>query len=257
VERAVPRAAPLALPVQRVSCAALRFVAQGNTAATQAATNALQPVRYAVWVVRRSAEALRVAPLALPAQQASCVALQFVARDNTAATQAAVDARQPVRHAFWVVRGPDEARRPLSVSLVEPGHEPDLRSDTTAIFEPFFTTKGEGKGTGLGLATTFGVVKLAGGSIDVHSELDLGTTFKIYLPCVTGQMVAEQAAGNLGDMPGGSETMLLVEDQAVVRRLAIKVLGRLEYRYCAVERGLVAKPAKENVVAPAPSGAVE
>jgi two-component system, cell cycle sensor histidine kinase and response regulator CckA len=99
------------------------------------------------------------------------------------------------------------------------------------VFEPFFTTKGVGKGTGLGLATVYGIVKQSGGDIRVHSERGRGSTFKIYLP----QVMAGEAGGierlNEGvDMPRGSETILLVEDDDAVRMLARVTLERTGYR---------------------------
>src|SRR5439155_18649720 len=87
------------------------------------------------------------------------------------------------------------------------------------IFEPFFTTKETGKGTGLGLSTVYGIVKQSGGYVFAQSELERGTTFRIYLPRV------EDAAESLGSThpsqsaTGGSETVLLVEDEESVRQL--------------------------------------
>src|SRR5574341_1934458 len=81
------------------------------------------------------------------------------------------------------------------------------------LFEPFFTTKEPGKGTGLGLATAYGIIKQSGGHIGVHSEPGRGAMFRIYLPRVDG---AAEATGSLGERspaPQGSEIVLLVEDQ--------------------------------------------
>ena len=91
------------------------------------------------------------------------------------------------------------------------------------VFEPFFTTKDEGRGTGLGLATVFGIIKQSGGQVEVYSEVGLGTTFKIYLPTVE-EVDATTPSQDPQTVPGGKETILLVEDQADVRRLALIAL---------------------------------
>jgi CheY-like chemotaxis protein len=97
------------------------------------------------------------------------------------------------------------------------------------LFEPFFTTKDPGRGTGLGLATCYGVVQEAGGRIAVTSRLGEGSTFTIYLPL--DESVAEEAPppDDAGYLPGGSETVLLVEDEEAVRDLAAFVLGEQGY----------------------------
>lgn len=98
------------------------------------------------------------------------------------------------------------------------------------IFEPFFTTKGPDQGTGLGLATVYGIIKQSGGHIAVYSEPGQGTTFKIYLPHIQSlNDVHSSDRPETGVVPGGSETILLVEDQAEVRDLAARVLQQQEY----------------------------
>jgi len=105
------------------------------------------------------------------------------------------------------------------------------------LFEPFFTTKGKGHGTGLGLATTFGVVRQAGGSIEVTSEEDQGTTFRIYIPAVeekAEKLVKESLS--LG-MLKGRETILLVEDEESVRKMALTMLKNLGYKVIEARDG--------------------
>jgi PAS domain S-box-containing protein len=96
------------------------------------------------------------------------------------------------------------------------------------IFEPFYTTKEHGKGTGLGLATCYGIVKQSGGHIAFYSEPDRGTTFKIYLPRA-GEQAALLPREEPVPLPSGSETVLLVEDEALVRDIAAQTLRARGY----------------------------
>ena len=95
------------------------------------------------------------------------------------------------------------------------------------IFEPFFTTKGPGKGTGLGLATVYGIVKQSGGHVRVYSEPGVGTAFRIYFPRTDAAVEAETSTD--AALPRGQETVLLVEDEEEVRRFTREVLERLGY----------------------------
>jgi len=98
------------------------------------------------------------------------------------------------------------------------------------IFEPFFTTKELGKGTGLGLSTVYGIVKQSGGNIWVYSELDRGTTFKIYLPRVDEGAQEYKRASDLDHLAYGTETILLVEDEETLRKLAHQILSTYGYQ---------------------------
>jgi two-component system cell cycle sensor histidine kinase/response regulator CckA len=122
----------------------------------------------------------------------------------------------------------------LAVSDTGAGMDEDMQA---RIFDPFFTTKEKGKGTGLGLSTVYGIVKQSGGNIWVYSELGHGTTFKVYLPELAAGSQKTEAAIVESPMPGGSETILLVEDEEVVRGLARKILEHAGYSVLDANRG--------------------
>ncbi len=105
------------------------------------------------------------------------------------------------------------------------------------IFDPFFTTKKEGQGTGLGLATVYGIVKQHNGHIEVYSEIGEGTTFKVYFPQVHEKAEAIVRKSPLADLPRGGETVFIVEDESMVRNIAIKILTRLGYKVMNAENG--------------------
>ncbi len=114
------------------------------------------------------------------------------------------------------------------------------------VFEPFFSTKGVGQGTGLGLSTCYGIVKQSGGHISVYSELGRGTTFKIYLPQVERQAKIPVPRLDSPDLPRGTETILLVEDDPALREMAATLLRRLGYTVLAAANGIEALSLKQQ-----------
>jgi len=108
------------------------------------------------------------------------------------------------------------------------------------IFEPFFTTKEVGQGTGLGLATVYGIVKQNKGDIQVSSRLNQGTTFSIFLPRIDEELVVSDLISPRETMPGGSETILLVEDNDSVRGFAKEVLQGVGYAVLEASDGRAA-----------------
>jgi CheY-like chemotaxis protein len=118
------------------------------------------------------------------------------------------------------------------------------------IFEPFFTTKEQGKGTGLGLATVYGIVKQSGGNIGIYSEPGRGTVFKVYLPAARQGAGAGGSQCGLRPAPNGTETVLLVEDEPSVRSLARQSLAAYGYRVLEAANGEEAVNISEQTTTP-------
>ena len=112
------------------------------------------------------------------------------------------------------------------------------RATVARVFEPFFSTKPKGRGTGLGLATVYGVVTHVGGSIEIYSEVGLGTTITVLLPATDEDVKPYLApVGTIDDQRGHGETILLVEDEESLRQLTTRILARNGYQVCAVGNG--------------------
>jgi two-component system, cell cycle sensor histidine kinase and response regulator CckA len=105
------------------------------------------------------------------------------------------------------------------------------------IFEPFFTTKEFGKGTGLGLATVYGIARQHGGFVDVESKQGAGSTFRVYLPVSTTPRLRHEQSEDLSTVRGGSETILVAEDHDGLRLLALEILTNLGYQVLAAADG--------------------
>jgi PAS domain S-box-containing protein len=118
------------------------------------------------------------------------------------------------------------------------------------IFEPFFTTKEAGKGSGLGLGTVYGIVKQSGGHVWVYSEPGQGTTFKIYLPRVEDDAQLAELPSEAALLPRGSETILLVEDEAALRGVVSEMLESLGYTVLGVTKGTEALAVAERLEPP-------
>jgi two-component system cell cycle sensor histidine kinase/response regulator CckA len=133
-----------------------------------------------------------------------------------------LDAAYAATHA-GATPGPQVA---LSVSDTGTGMDAATQAH---IFEPFFTTKEQGMGTGMGLATVYGIVKQSGGSIYVYSEPGHGSSFRIYLPRVADEATLVPVPLSGAESPRGSETVLLVEDEPAVRAYAVRILSEQGY----------------------------
>ncbi len=140
--------------------------------------------------------------------------------------------------AAYVEQHPEaQSGRHICLSVSDTGS--GMNSETlNRIFEPFFTTKEVGKGTGLGLATVYGIVKQHQGWVEVMSEVNVGTTFKIYIPA-TDKPVDTTQDQNVepSALRGGQETILLVEDEPVLRELARVILSDFDYRVIEASTG--------------------
>ena len=123
----------------------------------------------------------------------------------------------------------------VQIAVTDEGSGMD-QATVARVFEPFFTTKEVGRGTGLGLATSYGIVQRAGGFFWVYSELGRGTTFKVFLPRAAGSATSRPVP-RPPRPPTGNATVLVVEDDEPVRRLAVRALERFGYRVLAAGHG--------------------
>jgi CheY-like chemotaxis protein len=143
-------------------------------------------------------------------------------------------AKSPLYHVDPLPPGPY-----VKLSVGDTGTGMD-RETLAHIFEPFFTTKEEGKGSGLGLSTVYGIVTQSGGGIDVASRVGHGTRFDIFFPRVAVDVDTTSSPQASAQPPGGRETILLVEDDASVRILLRDTLRKLGYRVIEAKHGLEA-----------------
>jgi CheY-like chemotaxis protein len=131
---------------------------------------------------------------------------------------------------------PAQAGRFVMLAVSDTGVGMDVDTQRH-MFEPFFTTKPPGEGTGLGLATVYGIVKQMGGYVWVYSEVGRGTTFKIYLPRMAGAVVPVSDSLAAGSVPRGSETVLVVEDSEGLRDMVRELLEEQGYTVQSATEG--------------------
>lgn len=136
---------------------------------------------------------------------------------------------------FLKTHGYGEPGKYTLISVTDTGTGMDEKT-RERIFEPFFTTKEVGKGTGLGLAVVYGIIKQHNGLIDIYSEIGKGTAFKIYLPVIKSD-VKETRLPETATPRGGTETVLLAEDDAYVRKLVKDILERFGYKVIEAVNG--------------------
>ncbi len=174
----------------------------------------------------------------LPAIKADRTQIQQVVMNLAVNARDAMDAGGVLR--IETGPGPDSAR-PVVLTVSDTGHgmTPEV---CERIFEPFFTTKEPGSGTGLGLTTVYGIVSQLGGEISVSSDPGKGTAFRIQYPAADAECVTqpEEEAAATATKRGGNETILLAEDDAVLRALMVRVLQSKGYRVLAATDGAAA-----------------
>ncbi|RPH83776.1 MAG: response regulator [Desulfobacteraceae bacterium] len=122
----------------------------------------------------------------------------------------------------------------LNISDTGTGMSPEVRS---RIFEPFFTTKAKGQGTGLGLSMVYGIIQNHGGMVEVQSHIGIGSTFTVFLPALASASGAGEEITPIPDIHQGQETILLVDDEAIIRDLGVDILEDRGYRVFPAAEG--------------------
>lgn len=159
-----------------------------------------------------------------------------------------IETQNVIVNEAYADRYPDaEAGEYVLLAISDDGAGMDLTVQERA-FEPFFSTKEVGRGTGLGLSTVFGIVRQSNGFINLYSEPGVGTTVKVYFPRVLGDSTAPRKRAR-ASLPMGEETVLVVEDEAIVRNLALRMLERQGYRVLTALSGIEACSLADDEVA--------